>query len=249
VIGPNRPPIAAIPPRAVRPPVPLRGRERPASQRRPLAAPSFYIRKHPERGFLFLLTGGSSVVPASRFLFRVFAFRRDRHFCGPVFPALLPEAADLDLKLERDQRTLFAPELEKKNGQPAAVGPEFVHDGVAGGAEGDEPRKVVDAGAAMMDGALIFRAAALAPGAIPTEDLIPQAGEEADRPAAPLVARCAKAGDRRRLAAGPAKERRLLGRITMNLHRTAIVYVPSCLNQGVHSSGGGKPIGLLLLAR
>jgi hypothetical protein len=114
------------------------------------------------------------------------------------------------LKLERDGRMLFAPELEEKNGKPAAVGPKFVHDGVAGGTKGDEPPKVMDSGTAVVDGALIFGAAALAPGAVAPQNRLAQPGEEAERAAAPVVARGAKAGDGRRLAAGPAKERPLV---------------------------------------
>ena len=62
---------------------------------------------------------------------------------------------DRKLQLEGNVRMLFAPEFHQGIGKPAAVGPQAMDDGVAGGADGDQPGGVVDARPAVMDHALV----------------------------------------------------------------------------------------------
>jgi hypothetical protein len=93
---------------------------------------------------------------------------------------------------------LFVPEFEQPPGQPAAVGEEFVDDGMAGRAESDEPLDVVDARPPVVDGAVPYPAECPAPLAlmpVAEEDLVAEAGEGAEGVLLLAVAGGAEAGN------------------------------------------------------
>jgi hypothetical protein len=113
------------------------------------------------------------------------------------------------LQLERDGGMLFAPEVQKLSGQPAAVGAEFVHDRMARRTDGDQPFRAVDAGLPVMHGALIPCPAALAPVPVALQNRLALPGKAAQRMPELPVTGGAQPGNHRRAAAAGAKQRAL----------------------------------------
>ena len=100
--------------------------------------------------------------------------------------------------MQRHMPVLFVPEFEQPPGQPAAMSEEFVDDGMAGGAEGDEPLRGMNARPPVVDGAVPCPAECPAPLAlmpVAEEDLVAEAGEGAEGVLLLAVAGGAEAGN------------------------------------------------------
>ena len=114
-------------------------------------------------------------------------------------------SVEIELQLLGNGRMLFAPKLQERGRQPAAVAEEFVDERVAGRTDGDQPAIRMAAGPAMMDHALAGRPTALAAVPIAHEHMFPVAGEVTQGMLALAVAGGTQARNRGLATAGEAE--------------------------------------------